>query len=113
MTCGDMRHFEELAAGALTSYENRPDAVGVARLIDGLITAGQALHAELSALPAGRRAERTGAALVEWTSFVDAGPLGGNGANADHANWNHARNLARIARVLAAALAVQRPSGVR
>ncbi|MCY0940391.1 DUF6415 family natural product biosynthesis protein [Streptomyces antarcticus] len=110
MTSGDTLHFEKLAARALTSYEDRPDAPGVARLVDDLITAGQTLHAAVTALPADQRSERVGAALVEWTYFVDVGPLGGG---TDHANWNHARNLARIARVLAAALAVRRSSGVR
>ncbi|MER6390826.1 DUF6415 family natural product biosynthesis protein [Streptomyces sp. NPDC059382] len=110
MTPDDMQHFEELAARALTSYEDRPDAVSVARLVDDLITAGQTLHAAVTALPAEQRTERVGAALVEWTYFIDVGPLGAGG---DHANWNHARNLARIARVLAAALAVRRSSGVR
>ncbi|KOU59763.1 DUF6415 family natural product biosynthesis protein [Streptomyces sp. NPDC054949] len=110
MTPDDTQHFEELAARALTSYEDRPDAVSVARLVDDLITAGQTLHATVTALPADQRTERVGAALVEWTYFIDVGPLGGD---TDHANWNHARNLARIARVLAAALAMRRSSGVR
>ncbi|MGI5446381.1 hypothetical protein ACQEVM_11575 [Streptomyces sp. CA-243310] len=110
MTPDDIAHFEELVSRALASYEQRPDAVGVARLIDDLITAGQSLHAAVTALPAGQRTEREGAALVEWTYFIDVGPLGAGG---DHANWNHARNLARIARVLAAALAVRRSSAVR
>ncbi|CAM5682906.1 hypothetical protein SAVIM338S_07389 [Streptomyces avidinii] len=55
-------------------------------------------------IPAGQRTERAGAALAEWAYFLDAGPLG----HGDHANWNHARGLARIVRAMASTLAEQR-----
>ncbi|MET9464256.1 DUF6415 family natural product biosynthesis protein [Streptomyces sp. NPDC006544] len=95
--------IEELVRRALASYDQRPDAEGVARLVDDLITVGQELHAAVSRIPAGLRTERAGAALAEWAYFLDAGPLG----HGDHANWNHARGLARIVRTMAATLAEQ------
>lgn len=101
--------IEELVRRALAPYDQRPDAEGVAHLVDDLITVGRDLHAEVSAGPAGRRTERAGAALAEWEYFLDAGPLG----HGDHANWNHARGLARIIRTMAATLDEQRRAGAR
>ncbi|MET8751540.1 DUF6415 family natural product biosynthesis protein [Streptomyces sp. NPDC004667] len=101
-------HFEDLIGRALAPYSERPDAAGVARLVDDLITGGEALHARVAAVPRERRTELAGAALAEWTYFVDAGPTG----RGDHANWNHARTLARILRSLASLLNEQ-PSTAR
>lgn len=103
MNPGETQTIEDLAARALTSYDQRPDAEGVAHLVDDLITAGSELHAQVAQIPLGQRTERAGAALVEWTYFVDAGPL----SHGDHANWNHARGLARIIRIMASALGEQ------
>lgn len=103
----DGTDIQRLIARALVPYSERPDAAAVARLVDDLITAGEALHAEVATVTAGRRTERAGCALAEWTYFVDAGPTG----RGDHANWNHARTLARILRGLATALG-ERSSGV-
>jgi hypothetical protein len=100
--------LNELMGRALAPYSDRPDAEAVARLIDDLITCGQTLHTEVAAIPGGRRSERARSALIEWTYFVDAGPMGGG----DHANWNHARALARILRNLVSALGEQ-PSRVQ
>ncbi|MFG2622032.1 DUF6415 family natural product biosynthesis protein [Streptomyces sp. NPDC048507] len=108
MDSGETRETEELIGRAIVPYSDRPDAAVVARLVDDLITHGQVLHARVAAMPRERRTERAGAALVEWAYFVDAGPMG----RGDHANWNHARALARILRSLASALA-ERPGRVR
>ncbi|GLV86859.1 hypothetical protein Slala03_65480 [Streptomyces lavendulae subsp. lavendulae] len=104
----DGTDIRRLIGRALVPYSERPDAAGVARLVDELITAGEALHAEVAAVTADRRTERAGSALAEWSYFVDAGPAG----RGDHANWNHARTLARILRNLASALGEQ-PSRAR
>ncbi|MFZ3494639.1 DUF6415 family natural product biosynthesis protein [Streptomyces sp. 5.8] len=106
---GETHTIEELAARALAPYSERPDAEGVAHLVDDLITAGTELHAQVNQIPAAQRTERAGAALTEWAYFVDSGPLG----HGDHANWNHARGLARIIRTMASTLGEQRPSSAR
>ncbi|MGO4461224.1 DUF6415 family natural product biosynthesis protein [Streptomyces sp. M-16] len=100
--------IQRLIGRALVPYSDRPDAEAVARLVDDLITGGEALRAEVAAIHGERRTERAGSALAEWTYFVDAGPTG----RGDHANWNHARALARILRNLASALGEQ-PSRAR
>ncbi|MCY0930772.1 DUF6415 family natural product biosynthesis protein [Streptomyces sp. H27-H1] len=105
----EAHRIDELVQRALRPYDQRPDAEGVAHLVDDLITAGQELHALVSANAEGRRTERATAALAEWSYFLDKGPLG----HSDHANWNHARGLARIIRTMAEARAEQRPAGVR
>lgn len=89
---GETQTIEELVARALAPYSERPDAVGVAQLTDDLITAGQELHAQVSAMPQASRTYRVEAALVEWTYFAEKGPV----TDGDHAAWNHARGLARI-----------------
>ncbi|MFF7504375.1 DUF6415 family natural product biosynthesis protein [Streptomyces lavendulae] len=96
MDPGETQTIEHLIRRAIVPYSERPDAEAVACLIDGLITHGQALHAQVTAIPGTRRTERTAAALAEWSYFVDAGPTG----RGDHANWNRARALARILRNL-------------
>lgn len=93
---GETQTIEELTARALAPYSERPDAVGVAQLIDDLITAGQELHTALSGMPSTGRAPRVGAALIEWTYVAGQGPL----VEGDHEAWNHARGLARIIRTL-------------
>ncbi|MET9467830.1 DUF6415 family natural product biosynthesis protein [Streptomyces sp. NPDC006544] len=109
MNPGETQTIEKLTARALTSYDQRPDAEGVARLTDHLITAGQELHTALSRIPVGQLTERARTSLAEWAYFVAAGPLG----HGDHANWNHARGLARVIRTMAATLDEQRPAGAR
>ncbi|WP_331733340.1 DUF6415 family natural product biosynthesis protein [Streptomyces sp. NBC_01276] len=104
MDTGETQGIEDLIRRAIAPYADRPDAEAVACLIDGLITHGQALHSQVAAIPSARRTERAAAALAEWSYFVDAGPTG----RGDHANWNHARALARILRNLAPAPA-ERP----
>ncbi|MFB0627518.1 DUF6415 family natural product biosynthesis protein [Streptomyces sp. AB3(2024)] len=104
----DGSDIQRLIGRALVPYSERPDAAAVARLVDDLITGGEALHAEVATVPGDRRTERAGSALAEWTYFVDAGPTG----RGDHANWNHARTLARILRSLASTLNEQ-PSTAR
>ncbi|MFI5766217.1 DUF6415 family natural product biosynthesis protein [Streptomyces sp. NPDC051563] len=96
---------EELTARALAPYAERPDAENVARLVDDLITAGCQLHTEVCRIPAAQRTERAGAALSEWSYFIDVGPS----TRGDHANWNHARALARILRNLAEAVGDREP----
>ncbi|MER5810212.1 DUF6415 family natural product biosynthesis protein [Streptomyces sp. NPDC002033] len=108
MEPGETQMIEGLIGRAIVPYSERPDAKAVARLIDDLITHGQVLHAQVAAMRSNQRTERAGAALVEWAYFVDAGPMG----RGDHANWNHARALARILRNLASALD-ERPGRVR
>ncbi|MFE3762398.1 DUF6415 family natural product biosynthesis protein [Streptomyces sp. NPDC059104] len=108
MDTGETQEIEDLIRRAIVPYSERPDAEAVARLIDDLITHGQALHARVTASPRAQRTERTAAALAEWSYFVDAGPTG----RGDHANWNHARALARILRNLHSARAEQ-PSRAR
>lgn len=100
MNPGETQTIEDLLARALGPYEARPDAEGVACLIDDLITAGQGLHASAAEIPAGLRTARAGSFLAEWTDVTGAGPLDSD----DHANWNHARGLARILDNLVAAL---------
>ncbi|MGW6690791.1 DUF6415 family natural product biosynthesis protein [Streptomyces sp. NPDC054961] len=109
MNPSEAQTIEELVRRALASYEQRPDAEGVARLVDDLITAGQELHAAVARIPKDQRTERAGAALAEWAYFLDVGPLG----QGDHANWNHARGLARIVRAMAATLDAQSRAGAR
>ncbi|MFE3761531.1 hypothetical protein ACFXPI_07170 [Streptomyces sp. NPDC059104] len=104
----DGTDIRQLLGRALVPYSERPDAAGVARLVDDLITGGEALHARVAAIPRECRTELAGSALAEWTYFVDAGPTG----RGDHANWNHARTLARILRSLASILNEQ-PSTAR
>ncbi|MBT2447932.1 hypothetical protein J7F03_12755 [Streptomyces sp. ISL-43] len=99
MNPSETQTTEELTARALAPYSERPDAESVARLVDDLITAGCELHTEVSQVPAAQRTERAGAALNEWSYFIDVGPS----SHGDHANWNHARGLARILRNLAEA----------
>lgn len=77
----------------------------MAQLVDDLITAGLELHSEVSQIPPSQRTERAGAALMEWTYFAETGPL----SDGDHANWNHARGLARIIQAMTSALGEQRP----
>ncbi|MFJ9647286.1 DUF6415 family natural product biosynthesis protein [Streptomyces sp. NPDC004244] len=89
-----------LIARALAPYEERPAAEGVATLIDALITCGQKLHAALSGTPVQQRPAGAFEALAEWEYFAAVGPLG----SGPHANWNHARGLARIIRQLMRAL---------
>lgn len=108
MDPGETQAIEDLIRRAIVPYSDRPDAEAVAYLIDGLITHGQILHAQVDALPEGLRTERAGAALVEWSYFAETGPMG----YGDHANWNHARALARILRNLMTAVE-QRASGVQ
>ncbi|GLV87112.1 hypothetical protein Slala03_68010 [Streptomyces lavendulae subsp. lavendulae] len=96
MDTGETQEIEELIRRAVVPYSERPGAEAVARLIDDLITHGQALHDRVAAVRTVRGTERVGVALVEWAYFVDAGPAG----RGDHANWNHARTLARILRTL-------------
>ncbi|MFG2617827.1 DUF6415 family natural product biosynthesis protein [Streptomyces sp. NPDC048507] len=108
MEPGETQAIDDLIRRAIVPYSDRPDTEAVAHLIDDLITHGQILHARVAALPQEQRTERAGAALVEWAYFVDAGPMGRD----DHANWNHARALARILRNLRAAIE-PRPSSVR
>lgn len=100
--------IEDLIEQALAPYSDRPDAEGVARLTASLIASGQALHAQVSAIPLDQRTERAHAALIEWSYFVDAGPTG----RSDHAAWNHARALARILRNMPTAVEPQ-PSQAR
>ncbi|MET8749112.1 DUF6415 family natural product biosynthesis protein [Streptomyces sp. NPDC004667] len=102
MNPGETR-IEELLGKALAPYSEQPDAEGVARLTGDLVASGQALHAQVSAIPHGQRTERGHAALAEWSYFTDAGPTG----HSDHAAWNHARALARILRNLATAVEQQ------
>ncbi|MFD8985133.1 DUF6415 family natural product biosynthesis protein [Streptomyces sp. NPDC059564] len=109
METGETQEIEDLIGRAIVPYSDRPDAEAVARLIDDLITHGQVLHAQVGAMPSSQRTERVGAALIEWAYFVDAGPPG----RGDHANWNHARALARILRNLAAAPADRRSGSAR
>ncbi|MFE3765608.1 DUF6415 family natural product biosynthesis protein [Streptomyces sp. NPDC059104] len=99
--------IEELIGQALAPYSERPDAEGVARLTADLVASGQALYAQVSAIPPGRRTERTHASLAEWSYFTDAGPTG----RGDHAAWNHARTLARVLRNMLTA--AERPSRAR
>jgi hypothetical protein len=87
---GETQTIEELVARALAPYSERPDTVGVAQLIDDLITAGQELHAKVSATASWTC--RVKAALDEWAYFAGKGPV----TDGDHAAWNHARGLARI-----------------
>ncbi|MFG2616214.1 DUF6415 family natural product biosynthesis protein [Streptomyces sp. NPDC048507] len=100
MEPGETQAIDDLIGRAIVPYSDRPDAKTVAHLIDDLITHGQILHARVAALPQEQRTERAGAALVEWDYFAAAGPIG----SGDHANWNHARALARILRNLRTAV---------
>ncbi|MFK0252116.1 DUF6415 family natural product biosynthesis protein [Streptomyces sp. NPDC090445] len=90
----------ELVARALAPYGERPAPEGVAALTDALITCGQKLHGALSGTPAQHRPAGAFEALTEWEYFTAVGPLG----SGPHANWNHARGLARIIRQLMRAL---------
>ncbi|NXY93425.1 hypothetical protein HYE82_03190 [Streptomyces sp. BR123] len=90
----------ELVARALAPYGERPGPEGVAALTDGLITCGQKLHDALCEMPSQQRPVGAFEALAEWEYFAAVGPLG----SGPHANWNHARGLARIIRQLMRAL---------
>ncbi|MFK0253066.1 DUF6415 family natural product biosynthesis protein [Streptomyces sp. NPDC090445] len=89
-----------LIARALAPYEERPAAEGVAALIGDLIACGQKLHGALTGTPSRQRPAGAFEALAEWEYFTAVGPLG----SGPHANWNHARGLARIIRQLMRAL---------
>jgi hypothetical protein len=106
MNPGETQTLKDLIERAIVPYSDRPDAEAVACLIDDLITHGQVLHARVAAMPGDQRTERAGAALAEWSYFVDVGPTG----RGDHANWNHARALARILRNLTTAPTERRSS---
>ncbi|MEU5808604.1 DUF6415 family natural product biosynthesis protein [Streptomyces sp. NPDC047718] len=89
-----------LVARALVPYGERPGPEGVAALTDALITCGQRLHRALCETPARQRPAGAFEALAAWEYFAAVGPLG----SGPHANWNHARGLARIIRQLMRAL---------
>ncbi|MFJ9643480.1 hypothetical protein [Streptomyces sp. NPDC101206] len=89
-----------LIARALAPYGERPGPEDVAALIDDLITCGQKLHGALCGTPTPQRPAGAFEALAEWEYFAAVGPLGAG----QHANWNHARGLARIMRQLMRAL---------
>ncbi|KPI06196.1 hypothetical protein OV450_3833 [Actinobacteria bacterium OV450] len=89
-----------LTARALASYASRPEPADVAALVDDLITCGQALHDEVARIPAAERTPSAADGLTEWEYCSAAGPRGSR----PHANWNHARGLARVARKMARAL---------
>ncbi|MER7461427.1 hypothetical protein [Streptomyces sp. NPDC097981] len=95
-------HVEAIAlvGRALVPYGERPGPEGVAALIDDLITCGQKLHDALCGTPSPQRPAGAFEALAEWEYFAAVGPLG----SGSHANWNHARGLARIMRQLVRAL---------
>ncbi|NXY95294.1 hypothetical protein HYE82_13035 [Streptomyces sp. BR123] len=90
----------ELVARALAPYGERPGPEGVAALIDGLMTCGQGLRDALCEMPSEQRPVEAFAALAEWEYIAAVGPVGAG----PHANWNHARGLARIIRQLVRAL---------
>ncbi|MEU2389356.1 DUF6415 family natural product biosynthesis protein [Streptomyces sp. NPDC007369] len=94
-----------LVARVLAPYGERPGPQDVAALTDALITCGQQLHDALSRTPSRQRLLGTFEALAEWEYFAAVGPLG----SGPHANWNHARGLARIIRQLTRAL--EHPAG--
>ncbi|MFK0252324.1 DUF6415 family natural product biosynthesis protein [Streptomyces sp. NPDC090445] len=89
-----------LIARAIAPYGERPGPEGVAALTDDLITCGQKLHDALSGTPSRLRPAGAFEALAEWEYFTAVGPLG----SGPHADWNHARGLARIIRQLMRAL---------
>ncbi|MEU2393628.1 DUF6415 family natural product biosynthesis protein [Streptomyces sp. NPDC007369] len=89
-----------LVARALAPYGERPGPEGVAALIDDLITCGRKLRDALAEAPSQQRPAGAFEALAEWEYFAAVGPLG----SGPHANWNHARGLARIIRQLMRAL---------
>ncbi|MFJ3176101.1 DUF6415 family natural product biosynthesis protein [Streptomyces roseus] len=97
-----------LTERALAPYTTRPDPEGVAHLVDDLITCGQALHDEVAQVPAAERTPSAVDALAEWSYCSTAGPQG----SGPHANWNHARGLARVVQKLARALELHRGLGV-
>ncbi|MEU2394925.1 DUF6415 family natural product biosynthesis protein [Streptomyces sp. NPDC007369] len=89
-----------LVGRALAPYGERPAAEGVAALTDELITCGQKFHDALARTPSQRRPVGAFEALAEWEYFAAVGPLG----SGPHADWNHARGLARIIRQMMRAL---------
>jgi hypothetical protein len=82
----------ELVARALAPYSERPSPEDVALLVDDLIACGQKLLTAVTAIPKDQQAMRATESAAEWEYFATVGPLG----SGLHANWNHARALARI-----------------
>ncbi|MFJ3206215.1 DUF6415 family natural product biosynthesis protein [Streptomyces sp. NPDC086989] len=97
-----------LTGRALAPYVSRPAAEDVTVLVDGLITCGRALYNEVVQIPAGERTVSVADGLSEWEYCLAAGPRG-YGA---HADWNHARGLARVLQKLARALELHRGMSV-
>ncbi|MFF3214159.1 hypothetical protein ACFYYB_26220 [Streptomyces sp. NPDC002886] len=97
---------ESLIAEALGPYSSRPDTIGLARLINDLITCGSDLHRQVSAIPKTDRTYRAIGALADWDYASAAGPRG----TGDPAHWNHARGLARVIQNLIRALAAYSPA---
>ncbi|MFB6811604.1 DUF6415 family natural product biosynthesis protein [Streptomyces sp. NPDC056387] len=97
-----------LADRALAPYVSRPEPEDVAILVNDLITCGQALHDEVARIPAAERTPSAADGLTEWEYRSAAGPHG----SGPHADWNHARGLARVARKMARALELHRGMSV-
>ncbi|WP_327307052.1 DUF6415 family natural product biosynthesis protein [Streptomyces sp. NBC_01298] len=93
-------NIQDLITEALGPYPHRPSAERVERLIDDLITCGHQLHHAVKYLPRNRWDPRASNAVAEWEYTSAVGPR----TSEPNSNWNHARGLARIARILTAVL---------
>lgn len=100
--------IDAAVARALAPYNERPDAVGVAHIVDDLITCGQRLHARIAGLPRSERTPQAAGALADWEYAIAAGPSRSDAA----ANWNYARGVARIVTSLGRAVRDYQPASL-
>ncbi|WP_030659700.1 MULTISPECIES: DUF6415 family natural product biosynthesis protein [Streptomyces] len=83
-----------LVTRALGPYNQKPDDVQVAHLVDDLLRHGEELLARVA------EHEAAAAALADWHTLITEGPT-----DMPLGNWNHARALARTVRTFMRVLA--------
>ncbi|MFD6889104.1 DUF6415 family natural product biosynthesis protein [Streptomyces sp. NPDC059957] len=86
-TRADLDTGKALVSRALVPYNDKPDEVTIASLVDDLLRYGESL---LDDVP---RDETTAAARGDWRMLTVEGPT-----DSPLGNWNHARALARTVR---------------
>lgn len=93
-TRADLDTGTALVSRALVPYNDKPDEVTIASLVDDLLRHGESLLADIP------RDETTAATRGDWRMLTVEGPT-----DSPLGNWNHARALARTVRNFHRALA--------
>ncbi|WP_405488706.1 hypothetical protein [Streptomyces sp. NBC_00096] len=102
-----VRTAEALASQPLGPYTDRPSRETVNALVTSLIRHGTPLTTWIAAIPQDDRSPQADNGLTDWGYLIDRGPP--DGLDHDHAQWNHARGIARVIENLAEALREARP----